>query len=195
MSRGWRLAWLLAIALPGCAAPVVRPPPAPAVPAPVPVLAVPAAERIPAGQRSAAIAGLEAALKAALPSTDTLRLVAGTGQPPSLVIDADRAFEVDSGQLKPALLLPLADAAAASRAGGAWVLHVVGRAPAATDADLAERRAAAVRAYLGSRGIAEGRLRAEVRSGPARRVEVHFSPVVQGSEAQAWMPPAAPAVR
>lgn len=191
---------LLTALLSACAATPVAAPVAAAQPAPAPVLAValPVGVAIPPARQAGAIAALDAAMKtrlSALPLSDAWRRIGGGGQPPRLVIEADRAFEAGSAQLRPALLLPLAETAAASRAGGAWVLHAVGRAPTAADADLAERRAASVIAYLGTQGIVASRLRAETRSGTGRQIEVHLVPIVEGSEAQAWMPPGSGPVR
>lgn len=156
-------------------------------------MAPPAVSAIPIAGEAATVTALDAALKqrlGRLPLSDAYRRVGGDGQPPRLLIDADRAFEVGSAQLKPALLLPLAEAAAASRDSGAWVLHAIGRARDAAEADLAERRAASVIAYLGSQGIPGGRLRSETRSGGVSQIELHFAPILDGHEARAWMPPA-----
>ena len=113
---------LAAALLAGCAAPAARPAPVPAVAVAVPAVKVPAAAAIPAAQRAAAVAALDLDLKARLgrlPLSDALRRIAGDGvQPPQLRLDADRAFEVGSGQLKPALLLPLAEAAGGSSSAG-----------------------------------------------------------------------------
>lgn len=193
-ARSRPAAALLALLLSACAAvsAPVPPPARPVAAAPVAVL-LPADKAIPPAQQAGAIAALDAALKSrlsSLPLSDAWRRIGGGVQPPRLVIEADRAFEAGTAQLRPALLLPLAEAAAASRVGGAWVLHAIGRAPTAAEADLAERRAASVIAYLGTQGIAASRLRAETRSGTARQIELHFEPIVEGREAQAWMPPA-----
>ncbi|MBA4286921.1 MAG: hypothetical protein C0434_15465 [Xanthomonadaceae bacterium] len=157
-------------------------------------LAVPIAGAVPEAQLAAVIAGFDAALKAklaALPLSPAYRLVSGGGQPSRLILDAERAFEVGNAQLKPEMLLPLADAVEASRVGGAWVVHVIGVAATRDDGDLAERRAASVRAYLAGKGLSGGRLRAESRSGSGRSLELQFVPIVEGREARAWMAPAA----
>lgn len=156
-------------------------------------LAVPIAGAVAEARLAAVIAAFDAALKAklaALPLSPAYRLVSAGGQPARLLVDADHAFEVGNAQLKPELLLPLADAVEASRIGGAWVIHVIGLAASRDDVDLAERRAASVLAYLASKGLSGGRLRAETRSGGSARLELQFVPIVEGREAQAWMAPA-----
>lgn len=187
------------LALAGCmaeaptAAPAVMPQAPPAVAtATGPTLAFPVADAIPEAQRVTVIAGFDAALKsklAQLPLSSAFRMVSGDGQPARLILDADHAFEVGNAQLKPELLLPLADTVEASRIGGAWVVHVIGVASSAAEADLAERRAASVLAYLAGKGVAGGRLRSETRRGHAHSLELQFVPIVQGREAQAWMAP------
>lgn len=158
-----------------------------------PVLAFAVADAIPEAQAAAVVADFDAALKAklsALPLSSAYRVVSGGGQAARMILDADRAFEADNAQLKAELLLPLADAVAASRSGGAWVVHVIGRAPTAADSDLAERRAVSVLAYLGGQGVAGGRLRSETRSGGSTRsLELLFVPIIQNREARAWMAP------
>lgn len=191
------LAALLSLA--GCMAeaPTSAPAVVPQAPVPVatsgaPTLAFAVADAIPEAQLSAVIAGFDGTLKAklaALPLSSAFRMVSGGGQPARLILDADRAFEVGNAQLKPELLLPLADTVDASRVAGAWVIHVIGVASTADEADLAERRAASVLAYLGGKGIAGGRLRSETRRGSAHTLELQFVPIVQGREARAWMAP------
>lgn len=197
------LAALLSLA--GCIAeaPTAAPAALPQGPVPVaassaPALAFAVADAIPEPQLAAVIAAFDTRLKsqlAALPLSSAYRMVGGDGQPARLILDADRAFEVGNAQLIPELLLPLADTVEASRVAGAWVVHVIGVASTADEADLAERRAASVLAYLGSKGIAGGRLRSETRRGAAHSLELQFVPIVQGREAQAWMAPASVTAR
>jgi outer membrane protein OmpA-like peptidoglycan-associated protein len=157
------------------------------------------ADAIPEAQQVAVIAGFDAELKArlaALPLSPAYRLVSSGGSQPSrLILEPDRAFEFGSAQLKPELLLPLADTVEATGLGGAWVVHVIAIAATADEADLAERRSASVLAYLASQGLRGGRLRAETRSGGAASLEVQFVPIIQGREARAWMPPESVAAR
>ena len=195
MSRrviGPATALALLLALGGCASdPVVEA--APTAPAGA-ALAVAIADAVPPARLSAVIADFDAALKAKLallPLSSAYRLVGGDGAPVRLLLDADRAFEVGNAQMKPELLLPLADVADVGRATGAWVIHVIGTASTSDEAELAERRAASVLAYLASRGFSAGRLRSETRSGRGHGVDLQFVPIVEGREAQAWMSPAA----
>jgi len=195
MSRrviGAATALALLLALGGCASdPVVEA--APTAPAGA-ALAIAIADAVPPARLSAVIADFDAALKAKLallPLSSAYRLVGGDGAPVRLLLDVDRAFEVGNAQMKPELLLPLADVADVGRATGAWVIHVIGTASTSDEAELAERRAASVLAYLASRGFSAGRLRSETRSGRGHGVDLHFVPIVEGREAQAWMPPAA----
>ena len=191
-----------ALSLAGCMAeaPTAAPAVVPQAPVPVatsagPPLAFAVADAIPEAQLPAAIASFDAALKAklaVLPLSSAYRMVSGGGQPARLILDADRAFEVGNAQLKPELLLPLADTVDASKVAGAWVIHVIGVASTADEAeqvDLAERRAASVLAYLGGKGIAGGRLRSETRRGSAHSLELQCVPIVKGREARAWMAP------
>lgn len=191
------LAALLSLA--GCMAEAPTAAPAALPQAPLPVatssgsgMSFAVADAIPEAQLPLAIAAFDATLKAnlaQLPLSPAYRMLSGGGQPTRLILDADRAFEVGNAQLKPELLLPLADTVDASRVAGAWVVHVIGVASTADEADLAERRAASVLAYLGSKGVSGGRLRSETRRGSTHSLELQFVPIVQGREARAWMAP------
>lgn len=178
-------------------------PPAPAQARAAPVgEAVPASFAVtgalPAAQLPAALVAFNARLKAGLAdAAGSLRLQPERDQASRLLLDADRAFEAGSAQLKPELLLPLSEVAAATR-GGAWVVHVIGHADRAEDRSLAERRATALVSYLAGQGLSGGRLRSEARSerdGAGHRLELVFAAIVEGRELRAWMPPEALAAR
>lgn len=157
---------------------------------------------LPQAQYAATLAAFNGALKAVLgaPSA-SWRLQPERDRPTRVVLDADRAFEAGSSQLRPELLLPLSAIAAATRGGGnapgssgAWVVHVIGHAERSEDAGLAERRALAIASYLAGQDLPGGRLRAETRSdrsGDGHRIELVFAAIVEGRELRAWMPPGA----
>lgn len=120
-----------------------------------------------------------------------------------LRLGAAESFAPADAELLPSALPFYARLADTLRRRPGTVAHVLvhGDAPASDPAtDLTARRAAALRAYLVSRGVPETRLRAEGRGlrqpatadGAAAnvRVEVVIQPIVAGREAQAWMPPA-----
>lgn len=120
-----------------------------------------------------------------------------------LRLGAAESFAPTGAELLPSALPFYARLADTLRRRPGTVAHVLvhGDAPAGDPAaDLTARRAAALRAYLVSRGVPETRLRAEGRGlrQPATadaaaanvRVEVVIQPIVAGREAQAWMPPA-----
>lgn len=159
-----------------------------------------AAGALPQAQYAATVAAFNAGLKAALGApSGSWRLQPERDRPTRVVLDADRAFEAGSSQLRPELLLPLSGIAAATRSGGtgsagAWVVHVIGHAERAEDAGLAERRALAIASYLAGQDLPGGRLRAETRSdrnGEGHRIELVFAAIVEGRELRAWMPPGA----
>lgn len=128
-----------------------------------------------------------------------------------LRLDAEDSFEPGSGQLKAAALSAYAQIAEVLKAFPSTVTHVLVHSDAADPAEAAEpaaglsaRRAASLQSYLISRGVPPTRLRAEGRGqrepldlGDSaevqrqnRRVELVLRPVIQGREADAWMPPA-----
>lgn len=120
-----------------------------------------------------------------------------------LRLGAAESFAPADAELLPTALPFYARLADALRQRPGTVAHVLvhGDAPASEPAtDLTARRAAALRAYLLSRGVPETRVRAEGRAlrqpagadGAAAnvRVEIVIQPIVAGREAQAWMPPA-----
>lgn len=186
---------------------------APIVPAkdgaPVPVAAAESpseayavAGALPQAQLPAVLAAFNGALKAKLGGVSGFwRLQPERDRPMRVVLDAERAFETGSAQLRPELLLPLSEIATATRGGGsasagasagAWVIHVIGHAERAEDASLSERRATAIAAYLAEQEVPGGRLRAETRSeknGAGHRIELVFAAIVEGRELRAWMPP------
>lgn len=153
---------------------------------------------LPQAQLPAVLAAFNGALKAALGgASDIWRLQLERDRPTRVVLDAERAFETGSAQLRPELLLPLSEIATATRGGsgtaaGAWVIHVIGHAERAEDASLTERRATAIASYLAEQEVPGGRLRAETRSeknGAGHRIELVFAAIVEGRESRAWMPP------
>lgn len=191
------------VALAGCASQPATAPDAVAIAGPAPVATAQAPLSFPTAfqtvgaiseaQSAAVISAFNAALAGKLAGCKAAcKLLTAKDRPTRVLLDADLAFEVGSAQLRPELLLPLADAVVASRSAGAWVIHVIGHSDAEADAGLAERRATAVAAYLSGQGVAGGRLRAEgraARDGATRRVELVFAPIIEGREVRAWMPP------
>jgi outer membrane protein OmpA-like peptidoglycan-associated protein len=156
-----------------------------------PALGRPAAT-LDAAQAPAAMRALREALAAALTGLPVQAREAG-GDDVALVVEADASFEPQTAQLRTEALQIYAAIAASTKAQPAVVLHVVGFGDAEEGIEpsdsLGARRAASVEEELLRHGLFAGRLRAEGRSGPAR-IELRFKPVVQGREADAWMPPA-----
>jgi outer membrane protein OmpA-like peptidoglycan-associated protein len=117
---------------------------------------------------------------------DTIRLRAA----------ARDSFDSGSAQLKPAALSAYAELGEILKLYPSNVAHVlVSGAAAASDSadpalDLGARRGASILDYLARRGVPMTRLRAEVRGGPGAGewIEIVLRPVVQGREAQAWLP-------
>lgn len=152
---------------------------------------------LPPAQFPAVLAAFNGALKGTLGETSGIwRLQPERDRPTRVVLDAERAFETGSAQLRPELLLPLSEIAKAARGGnanaGPWVIHVIGHVERAEDASLSERRATAIASYLAEQDVPGGRLRAETRSeknGAGHRIELVFAAIVEGRESRAWMPP------
>lgn len=204
--RASRAAVALSLLLAACAGRVPPPaqplPPEPVVvvtaakPVAPPAVAIPAypvSDAIPEAQASAVLDALQADLARRLQaranaSASVTRSSAGA---PLVALFADSTFEVESAQMRAPTLLLLADCAYAAHAAGAFVVHVLGYAGTAEDADLAERRAATITSYLISQGLPASRVRTEARvtAGTPRRIEIVFEPIVAGREVRAWMPP------
>ncbi|MDP3295131.1 MAG: hypothetical protein Q8M37_10405 [Nevskia sp.] len=176
--------------------------PVPLAGAEAPPEAYAVAGALPQAQLPAVLAAFNGAVKTTLGEASGIwRLQPERDRPTRVVLDAERAFETGSAQLRPELLLPLSEIATATRGGsgagagasaGAWVIHVIGHAERAEDTSLTERRATAIAAYLAEQGVPGGRLRAETRSeknGAGHRIELVFAAIVEGRELRAWMPP------
>ncbi len=108
------------------------------------------------------------------------------------------SFEAGSAQLQLAALARYAQIADVLKAFPGSVVHVLVYGDSVEPGDVAlgigARRAASILDYLAHRGVPLTRLRAEGRgaAGAGEWIELVLRPVVQGREAQAWTPPAAP---
>lgn len=191
MNRLYRIPAAAVVALlAACgSAPVEQPPPAPAFDAAT-------AAAVPPPQ----LADFEHRLQAGLRP-----LVAAAAKPWLQAVDrsdgapawyfGDDAFRGDSGELDAAALLPLQALVQRVSQGCPCVVHVIGERVGDTtlpSSDIGERRAAAMAAVLGRFGLAPGRLRYESRlvAGRAGGVNLVVQPLVEGSEPNAWVPPA-----
>jgi len=106
-----------------------------------------------------------------------------------------------SAQLQPQSLVGLSRVARWLRADGAIVLQIVGRQMAADPDQLAERRVAAIAAFLIAEGAPAPRIRAQVvdisqlqsarhlSASSADDITLVVTAVVTGREALAWVPP------
>jgi len=111
-------------------------------------------------------------------------------------------FANASAQLNPQTLVGLSRLARWLRADGASVLQIVGRQIAADPDELAERRVAAIAAFLIAEGAPAPRIRAQVvefsqvqsvrhsSADVADSITLVVTAVVAGREALAWVPPA-----
>ena len=121
----------------------------------------------------------------------------GTG---TLLISVSVAasFEPNSGELRPEALDAYSVIASVLRQYDKSVIHVIGYASNSQDdaaaQDLSARQAASVAAYLEAQDVARSRLRYESRASltgqpQGTTLDLVIVPVIQGQEAQAWMPP------
>jgi outer membrane protein OmpA-like peptidoglycan-associated protein len=199
--RRFQFAAAPVVLLAACAAPIKTPPPAVTKAAQVaqPLgAAFWVEDAIPAVQAAAVAKAMQTELLQRLPAgavPSVQRIATAADGAPSVTINA-AAFEVGSAQMRPATLAPVAQCAAVAQSFGAVVVHVLGLADAMATGKangLAERRAAAVAAYLAELGVAETRIRvSQARASTAAAngsVELVFEPIIVGREARAWMPP------
>lgn len=103
-------------------------------------------------------------------------------------------FETSSAQIRSAALDTCVKLAKVAQTFDKTVTHIVATGedavPAQFSQSLADRRAAALEAYLGAQGLDERRLRDEgARSAKAAGVVILIKPIIAGAELQAWMSP------
>jgi outer membrane protein OmpA-like peptidoglycan-associated protein len=124
-----------------------------------------------------------------------------------LVIAGDLGFDFNSAQIRPEALATYDAITAVLQSYGSTVVHIVCHTDASGsdpyNQDLSQRRAAAIAAYLGGRGLAGVRVRAQGRGEREpvanndsvegrkrnRRIDIVIKPVIEGQEQQAWVPP------
>ena len=126
-----------------------------------------------------------------------------------LVIAGDLGFDFNSAQIRPEALATYDAITTVLQTYSSTVVHIVCHTDSSGsepyNQDLSRRRAAAIAAYLGGRGLAGVRVRAEGRGEREpvanndsaegrkrnRRIDIFIKPVIAGQEQQAWVPPAA----
>jgi outer membrane protein OmpA-like peptidoglycan-associated protein len=139
-----------------------------------------------------------------------LQIVRLPGHALKLSVAGDSSFNFNSAEIKPDALGTYAKIAAVLLSHGNTVVHIVCHTDATGsdpyNQDLSQRRAAALAAYMGSRGMPGTRVRSHGRgeSEPIgnnntaegrkrnRRVDIVIKPVIEGQQQQAWTPPPDP---
>lgn len=163
---------------------------------------------VPLAQADAELVRLQAELDRRIASRDwgmPLQLSRGSAPWLRLRLGADESFEPGTAQLRAQALGLYAAVGDLLQASPGVVAHVLVHGDEVEPdpvAALTTRRAGSILTYLATRSVPVTRLRAEGRgaSDPAtfdagagtvnRRVDIVLKPVITGSEADAWLPPA-----
>jgi outer membrane protein OmpA-like peptidoglycan-associated protein len=141
------------------------------------------------------------------PAQELLQIARLPGHALALDIAGDLSFDAGSARIRPDAQAMYDRIAGVLMSYGHTVVHIVCHTDASGsdpyNQDLSQRRAAALAAYLGSRGLPGVRVRAQGRGESEavadnnsaagrkrnRRVEILVRPVIEGREAQAWTLP------